>query len=419
MGMDKKIERKWYEKRQVWWSAGSAVVAFILVYLVATTDTQSRLNVDSERITISTVEHGPFQVYIPLTGTVMPIRTVYLDAMEGGRVEAVIREAGSYVNQGDTILHLSNTSLLLDIMNREAQLFEQRNNLRNTRLAMQQNALTLKGQLLDLDRQIRSAKRTYELNQHLLGQQGVSATEYEASREEYDYLVKRRDLTIETQRQDSLFRFLQIEMLEASVDRIEANLNIVRQNLENLYVQAPVTGQLTSLNAEIGESKVRGERLGQIDILDGFKVRARIDEHYIARLELGLHGETDLAGETYRMTVRRIFPEVRDNRFDVDLEFEGQAPEGVRRGQSVHIRLELGDLTECTLLPRGGFYQSTGGRWAYVLDPSGEIAVRREIRLGQQNPRMFEVLEGLQPGDRVVTSSYDNFGDVDKLVLND
>ncbi len=417
--MDKRIERKWYEKRQVWWSAGSALVAFVLVYLVLTTDTQSRLNVDTERITISTVEHGPFQVYIPLTGTVMPIRTVYLDAMEGGRIEAVVREAGSFVNKGDTILHLSNTSLRLDIMNREAQLFEQRNNLRNTRLAMQQNALTLEGQLLDLDRQIRAAKRTYELNEHLLSQQGVSATEYEESREDYEYLTKRRDLTIETQRQDSLFRSLQIEMLEASVDRIGVNLEIVRQNLENLYVQAPVAGQLTSLNAEIGESKRRGERLGQVDIMDGFKVRARIDEHYIARLEVGLRGESDIAGTTYRMTVRRIFPEVRDNRFDVDLEFEGGAPGGIRRGQSVHIRLELGDLTECTLLARGGFYQSTGGRWVYVLDEAGEFAAKREIRLGQQNPRMFEVLEGLQPGDRVVTSPYDNFGEVDKLVLSD
>jgi HlyD family secretion protein len=418
MGMDKKIERKWYEKRQMWWSAGSAVVAFALVYLVLTTDTQSRLNVETERITISTVEHGPFQVYIPLTGTVMPIRTVYLDAMEGGRVESVFREAGSYVNAGDTILHLSNTQLLLDIMNREAQLFEQRNNLRNTRLAMQQNGLTLEGQLLDLDRQIRSAKRTFELNQHLLTQQGVSTTEFEVSQEEYEYLIKRRDLTIKTQRQDSLFRTLQIEMLEASVDRIGANLIIVRQNLENLYLQAPVTGQLTSLNAEIGESKVRGERLGQIDILDGFKVRARIDEHYISRLEVGLQGESDIAGETYQMTVRRIFPEVRDNRFDVDMEFVGGAPDDIRRGQSVHIRLELGDLTECTLLARGGFYQATGGRWVYVLDQTGEFASKRDIRLGQQNPRMFEVLEGLEPGDRVVTSPYDNFGEVDKLVLS-
>jgi len=224
---------------------------------------------------------------------------------------------------------------------------------------------------------------------------------------------------METQHQDSLFRSMQIEMLEASVDRIQANLNVVRQNLENLYLRAPVTGQLTSLNAEVGESKVRGERLGQIDILDGFKVRAGVDEYYIVRVEQGLSGEFDLAGQTYELVVSKVYPEVRDGRFEVDLEFVGAAPVDIRRGQTVHIRLELSDLTECVLLARGGFYQSTGGRWAYVLDEAGEFAIKREIRLGQQNPRMFEVLEGLEPGDRVVTSSYDNFGDVDKLVLND
>jgi HlyD family secretion protein len=339
--------------------------------------------------------------------------------MEGGRVEAVIREAGSFVNQGDTILHLSNTSLLLDIMNREAQLFEQRNNLRNTRLAMQQNALTLEGRLLDLDRQIQSAKRSFDLAELLRGKGLNSQDEFDDARDEYEYLKKRRDLTIETQRQDSLFRTLQIEMREASVERIGGNLEIVRQNLENLFLRAPVTGQLTSPNAEIGESKVRGERLGQIDILDGFKIRADIDEHYITRTQEGLHGEFDLAGESFELIVTKIYPEVRNGRFAVDMEFAGDEPREIRRGQSVHVRLELGDLTECVLLPRGGFYQSTGGRWAYVVDETGEIAARREIRLGQQNPRMFEVLEGLQPGDRVVTSSYDNFGDVDKLVLGD
>jgi len=419
MGMDRKIERQWYQKKQVWWSAGGTLVIFLIVYLILTSDTQSRLNVNTERITISTVERGPFQVYIPLTGTVMPIRTVYLDAMEGGRVEAVIREAGSFVNQGDTILHLSNTSLLLDIMNREAQLFEQSNNLRNTRLAMQQNSLRLEGELLDLDRQIQGAKRTFEVSQQLYERNLASHDEFADARDQFEYLQRRRELTMETQHQDSLFRSMQIEMLEASVDRIQANLNVVRQNLENLYLRAPVTGQLTSLNAEVGESKVRGERLGQIDILDGFKVRAGVDEYYIVRVEQGLSGEFDLAGQTYELVVSKVYPEVRDGRFEVDLEFVGAAPVDIRRGQTVHIRLELSDLTECVLLARGGFYQSTGGRWAYVLDEAGEFAIKREIRLGQQNPRMFEVLEGLEPGDRVVTSSYDNFGDVDKLVLND
>jgi len=419
MSMDRKIERKWYQKRQVWWSGGGALVVLILVTLVLTTDSQSRLNVETERITISTVERGPFQVYIPLTGTVMPIRTVYLDAMEGGRVEAVIREAGSFVNKGDTILHLSNASLLLDIMNREAQLFEQSNNLRNTRLAMQQNALDLEGQLLDLKRQLQTSERAYSQNQRLFEKRLISQDQFNDSRDQYEYVKRRHELTLESQRQDSLFRTLQIEMLEASVSRIQSNLTIVRQNFENLYLRAPVTGQLTSLNAEVGESKMRGERLGQIDILDGFKVRAGVDEHYITRVQVGLEGEFDLAGKTYTLSIIRVYPEVRDGRFEVDMEFVGDVPQDIRRGQTAHVRLELSDVTECVLLPRGGFYQSTGGRWVFVLDGSGDYAVKREIRLGQQNPRMFEVLDGLQPGDRVVTSSYDNFGDVDKLVLND
>ena len=419
MSMDRKIERRWYQKRQYWWTGGGGLIVLVLIILVLTTDSQSRLNVETERITISSVEHGPFQVYIPLTGTVMPIRTVYLDAMEGGRVEAVLREAGSFVNKGDTILHLSNASLLLDIMNREAQLFEQSNNLRNTRLAMQQNALDLEGQLLDLKRQMQTAERSFTQNQRLFERQLISQDQFNDSRDQYEYVKRRLELTLESQKQDSLFRTLQIEMLEASVERIQTNLTIVRQNFENLYLRAPVTGQLTSLNAEVGESKMRGERLGQVDILDGFKIRAGVDEHYITRVQVGLEGEFDLAGTTYRLGIIRVYPEVRDGRFEVDMEFLGEVPQDIRRGQTAHVRLELSDVTECVLLPRGGFYQSTGGRWAYVVDESGDFAVKREIRLGQQNPRMFEVLDGLQPGDRVVTSSYDNFGDVDKLVLND
>jgi HlyD family secretion protein len=339
--------------------------------------------------------------------------------MEGGRVEAVLKEAGSFVNKGDTILHLSNASLLLDIMNREAQLFEQSNNLRNTRLAMQQNALNLEGELLDLKRQLQTAERTFTQNQRLFERQLISQDQFNDSRDQYEYVKRRQELTLESQKQDSIFRSLQIESLEASVARIQTNLGIVRQNFENLYLRAPVSGQLTSLNAEIGESKSRGERLGQVDILDGFKVRAGVDEHYITRVQIDLKGEFDLAGKTYELGITRVYPEVRDGRFEVDMEFLGEVPQDIRRGQTAHVRLELSDVSECVLLARGGFYQSTGGRWAYVLDESGEYAVKREIRLGQQNPRMFEVLEGLQPGDRVVTSSYDNFGDVDKLVLSD
>jgi HlyD family secretion protein len=419
MGMDRKIEKKWWSRKRIIQLFSITVFLVFIFYLLFFTDASSRLNVSSERITISEVFQGPFQVYIPLSGTVLPIKTVYLDAIEGGLVEKVVREAGSYVNKGDTILYLTNTNLLLNIMYREAGLFEQRNNLRNTRLAMQRNSLTLEAELAELDYRISIAGRKFERNQKLLENDLIAEEEFEDSRDTFEYLKKNRDLTVKTQYQDSIFRNQQIQMLEQSVERIQANLEFVRQNMENLILRAPVSGQLTSLNAEVGQSKQQGERLGQIDILDGFKVRAEIDEYYIARLEVGLSGNFDLAGTTYQLKVTKIYPEVRDGRFAVDMEFASDLPEDIRRGQTVHIRLALGDLSECLQLARGGFYQNTGGNWAYVIDESGAIAVKREIRLGRMNPKVFEVLEGLSAGDRIITSSYDNFGDVDKIVLKE
>jgi HlyD family secretion protein len=418
MGMDRAIEKKRWNRRRIIQWGGIVVIAFLFIYVFLISRGESRLNVESNRITISEVTRGPFQVYIPITGVVLPIRTVYLDAIEGGRVERVFREAGSYVTEGDTLLQLANTNLLLDIMNREAQLFEQRNNLRNTRLAMQRNSLELEGELAELEYQLAKARRTYEQNEKLVQGKMISTEVFENSRDEYEYLKKRLDLTHRTQEQDSIFRQLQIEMLEASVDRIQANLKIVRQNVENLFVKAPVSGRLTSLNAEIGESKSQGERLGQIDILDGFKVRAEVDEHYIARVDVGLTGRFELAGKEYELRLTKIYPEVSDGRFEVDLEFVGEPPADIRRGQSLHVRLELGSPTESVQIARGGFFRSTGGNWIYVVDPSGDYATKREIRLGRQNPQAFEVLDGLDVSEKVITSSYDNFGDVDRLILS-
>ncbi len=418
MGLDRKIEKSFWSRKNVIRYGAVVLVVAVLIFLVVTGDSSSRLNVDAERHTISSVRCGPFQVYIALPGTVSPIKTIYLDAIEGGRVEKVVREAGSLVEKGDTILHLANTNLLLDIMNREAQLFEQRNNLRNTRLAMQQNALTLEGQLAQLDYEIDVSERQYQLDSQMLARNHGSETAYKNSRAEYNYNRKRRDLTLRTQRQDSLFRSLQIEMLEASVDRIQGNLEIVRRNLDNLFLTAPATGRLTSLNAEIGESKARGQRLGQIDILDGFKVRVPIDEHYISRVDVGLRGTCEVAHEEYELEITKKNYEVRDGRFEVDMEFVGEAPADIRRGQTIHLRLALTESSEALLLPRGAFHRNTGGNWAYVVDRSGEFAVKREIDLGNMNPQVFEVMGGLEEGEQVITSSYDSFGDVEKLILS-
>ncbi|MCP4633338.1 MAG: HlyD family efflux transporter periplasmic adaptor subunit [candidate division Zixibacteria bacterium] len=416
--MDRVLDKKRFTPKLIAKLAVLTFILFILVYAFICTDTRSSFNVQTERLTISTVEYAPFQVYIAITATVLPIKTVYLDAIEGGRVETIFREVGK-VEKGDSLLQLTNSRMLLDIMNREAQLFEQRNNLRNTRLNMEQNKLALQEQLAELNYKIKTSERIFKRNEQLYQKNLIPKDELDQSKEKHEYLMKKHELTIKSQQQDSVFRAMQIEMLEESVVRIGANLVIVKKNLDNLLLKAPVSGHLTSLNAEIGELKSSGERLGQIDILDGFKVRAAIDEHYITRVTTGLRGAFELAGETYQLAVTKMYPEVIDGRFEVDLEFVEEAPADIRRGQSVHIRLELGDLTEAILIPRGGFYRKTGGQWVYAIDPSGNFAIKRDIKPGRQNPRMLEILEGLEPGEQVITSSYDNYGDAEKLILND
>lgn len=245
----------------------------------------------------------------------------------------------------------------------------------------------------------------------------IARQEYEQAQDQYEYYLKQKELAEETFQQDSLFRQIQIEQLQSSLNRMQANLSVVKQKLESLTLHAPISGLLTSLNAEIGESKRPGERLGQIDVLDSFKVRAGIFEYYIARIELGRTGSFDLSGATYSLIVKKIFPEVREGRFEVDLNFIDGTPSGIRRGQTLHIRLNLGVLKQAVLLPEGGFYQKTDGQWVYILDKFGDYAYQRKIKIGQHNTQVYEILEGLEPGEQVITSSYDNFGDKDKLIL--
>jgi HlyD family secretion protein len=417
MSMDRKIEKKKWTLKRIAMLAGAGAFLLLVLYGFFFRDASSRLNVESERITISEVQRGPFQEYIPITGTIIPIKTIYLDAVEGGRVEKVYIEAGSNVKQGDKILQLTNTNMLMDVMYREAELFQQDNNLRNTRLAMEQNRLSLRAGLVDLDYQIKRLERAYHRDDELLKKNLIALQQYQDTKDQYEYNLKRRELAMESFVQDSVFRNTQIHQLEASLERMKQNLALVKRNMENLTLRAPVDGQLTSLNAEIGELKSPGERLGQVDIMDGFKVRANVDEHYLARVGVGLAGEFEFADNTHRVMTQKVFPEISEGRFEVDMIFVDAEPEGIRRGQTAHIRLQLGDPSQAILLPRGGFYQQTGGQWVFVVNKSGDLAVKRAIRLGRQNPQVFEVLEGLELGDRVITSSYDNFGEIEKLVL--
>jgi HlyD family secretion protein len=415
--MDKIIEKKKWTPKKILWIAIGSIFGILIIYNIFFGDHTSKFNVQKDRISIEAVQNDYFQDYITQTGTVEPISTIYLDAIEGGRVEELLIEEGTMVSKDDNILRLSNTNLHLDIMNREANLAEQINNLRNTRLSMEQNKLSLKRQMLDLDYQIGVQKRDYENSIDLFSEKYISDKEFEETKEKYNYLVKTRELVIENQKADSLFREIQVAQLENSVDQMEMNLEFVRQKLENLNVKAPVGGLLVSVNAEIGEAIGTGQRLGQIHVLDEFKIRLEIDEHYISRVNANLIGQFDFTGSTYDLKIKKIYPEVRNGRFGVDLVFTGDIPDHIRTGQTFRVKLELGESEMAILVPRGGFYQSTGGQYIFVLDPTEKFAIKRDIRLGRMNPRYYEVLEGLEAGERVIISSYDNFGKAEKLIM--
>lgn len=417
MGMDRKIKKKKWPPKRI---AGlAAVVIFIglVIYVFLFKFSKSTLNVKKERITVSTVTEGPFQEFIPIIGNVLPIDTVFIDADEGGRVENIFVRAGTIVEKGDPILELANTDLLLTIMWREAELFQQTDNLRRTRLSLEQYRLQLNQELTQIDNLLLQQQRTYERYKELRKDSLISEHEYELAKDQYEYLVKRKELTIESQRNEMKFRTTQIDALVAQLKRMESNLEVAQEKLGNLTIRARVSGHLTSLDVELGQSKAPGQRLGQIDVLSGFRVRASIDQHYITRVEVGRTGQFPYADHSYKLVVKKIYPEVRDGRFDVDMEFAEKEPEGIRRGLTLHIRLELGDISEALLLAKGGFYSSTGGNWVYVLDDSESVATKRSIRLNRQNTEVYEVLSGLSPGEKVITSSYESFGKMERLIL--
>ncbi len=419
-GMDRRVEKKTWTPKRIALIVGVVLFVALIAWALLGQGGGRRLNVERDRLTISTVERGTFQEYVSVTGNALPLRTIYLDAVVGGQVEEKFVEEGAVVAAGQPILRLSNDQLTLQTLGNEAQLAEQINNIRNTRLALDQNELNLRQQLTQLEYDLTRLRREYERSRELFDRRVIAEQEFQQIRDEYEYTQRRLALTRQGYRQDSLARSMQLQQMDGQLTRLQQNLALVQTTTDNLVVRAPLAGQLTALDAEVGASKPAGSRFGQIDDLDGVKVRVPIDEHYIARVAPGQTGQTTVAGRDYALVVTKVFPEVRDGRFEVDMEFAdrgGDAVPDVRRGQSLRIRLELGDSTEALLLPRGGFFTTTGGNWVYVLTEDGDEAVRHPIRLGRQNPQFFEVAEGLQPGDRVVTSGYDTFGDADRLVL--
>lgn len=413
--MDRKIERK--PALPVKWiilSLAGAVLLYLGVIAVFSAGSQT-LNVERNRLVISEVILAPFQENITISGTIVPQRSIFMDAIEGGRVERIYVEAGSFVHQGDTLLVLSNNNLQLDMMNRESQILEQINTLRNTRLQLQQQRLSLRSDLLAHQTELSQRQRDYNRDSTLYVRDLVARHQFEESRNRYHEALSRTALFREQLALDSLSIENQFQHIDASIENMIRNLDMVSRMGESLVVTAPISGQLTSLDAEIGESKTQGQRIGQIDITDSYKIRAVVDEIYLARLETGQTAEFDFAGSTHSLTVTRIYPEVSDGRFQIDLDFAGNIPESVRRGQSVRVRLALSDFSEAVLVPRGGFFQSTGGQWLFVVNDQSTEAVRRPIRLGRQNSQFFVVEEGLEPGERVITSGYDTFGNANQI----
>lgn len=415
--MDRKIKKsKWTIKRISVIAVSTAFVLF-LIYSFALAPGGSKLKVDLEKINVATVHEGEFREFIPVDGNVLPIKTIRLDAIEGGVVERKFNEGGVLIEKGDTILKLSNNNLLQNYVREETQVFRLVNDLENTKLNLRRNQFELQRRLTELDYQIAAARDNLERSEPLFKEKVVSEQEYLNIKREFNRLVSNRKIEIESQKFDSINTRLQISQLGATLERTKSNLIIIRGNLDNLYVKAPIRGRLSSVDVEVGESISVGQNIGQIDDVSGFKVRANIDEHYISRIYEGLLGTFEFAGKSYGLELKKLYPEVNNGLFQVDMAFTQGIPEGIRRGQTLQIRLQLSENITAIQIPRGSFYNTTGGNWVFVLDPSEEFATKRKIRLGRQNPRYYEVLEGLTPDEKVVVSSYDGYTDKDRLVF--
>ena len=416
-GHDRQIRKKTWTPRRLILAGGAAVVLAFVGIAIWSVAGGSKLKVDFERITVGTVILAPFQELVLVNGNVLPLATVFLDAVEGGRVEEVFVQEGAVIEKGEPILRLSNNTLELSLINADAQRIEQLVRLDDIRFRMKQRSLDLRQQMAEMDYRIRELELKHARVEPMFKKRVISEEEYDAVRLELDYWLNNKRLTLEGFRQDSLQMVSQLAQMESRIRRMDANYEVVQRILDDLTIRASVTGQLTALEAEIGDVRSGGFRFGQIDVTDGFKVRAGVDEFYIARVQRGQKATTKpIDGQTFPMRVTRVYPEVTTGRFEIDLEFSEDVPATIRRGQTIRFALEFSAPEEAVLVPRGGFYQSTGGQWVFVIGNTGDYAVRHPVRLGRQDGQHYEVLEGLSPGDRVVTSSYDTFGNVDRLI---
>jgi len=415
--VDRVIAKKTWSRKRILTIVGIVGILILIGGSYYLTSGKSRLNVQAERITVSEIKSGPFREFIPVNGVVLPITTIYLDALEGGRVEEKYVEDGAVMKKDQPILRLSNTDLQLSLVNQQTAVYNLLTQMQISQNAAQQNTVNRLNQLTDANSQLKEAERVYKLNKSLYEQKAIGAQEFKQSENNYNYLSEKKRLSEQIMKQDSVSGNQQLKQASQSYKGSQEALNVMQKKVGDLIVRAPVDGQLTSLDAEIGQSKNKGERLGQIDILSGFKVKVDIDEHYLSRIYTGLMGEFSFAGKDYKLKITKVYSQITNGRFQVDMEFVGEIPQGIRRGQTLQIRLALSDEITALLLPRGGFFQETGGNWIFKVADNGKVAYKVDIKLGMQSPDYYQVLEGLKAGDKVVTSSYENYKNMQELVI--
>lgn len=418
--MDKPIEKKKgialaFSKKALPYWFGAMMAAFILWLIFR--DDASTLRVNGDTLTFSEVRSGEFNDYIRISGQVHPMTTIQISPREAGIVEEIIAEEGSFVKAGDVIIKLSNDDLDLQILNSEANLAEKENTLRNTMISMEQQKMQLSLDILELQTEVKRKGRALESQRRLFDDGLIGKEEYLRSEEDYTLFCKKLEVTLARAEQDSVYRSVQIKQMRESLENMKLNMQMIRKRKDNLAVKAPIDGELGLLEVALGQSIGSGSKIGQINELGSFKIEAQIDEHYIDRVSAGLTATFERQNETYDAVIRKVYPEVRSGKFQADFKFSGEQPSNVRTGQTYYLNLQLGQPESAILIPRGTFYQKTGGKWIYVVDPEGGKAVKREIRIGRQNPQFYEVLEGLEPGEKVITSGYDNFGDNEVLVF--
>lgn len=413
--MDKKIKKKIWTTKRIVTILGSGGVIFLILQVFVFADGAAKLNVDLEKISVQAVVEGPFQEYIPIEGNVQPKATFFLDAKVGGNVQDKFLEGGVEVKKGDTILKLENSNLEMQYIGQQTATNRLRNEIENTNNNLAQSLFRSNAQVINIDFDIDQAKDLYTRNKQLYRDSVISEQDYLNSKRAFDRLIAQRVNTIRTKEFDSLNAVNQVNQNTQRLVTSQESLKIVEGQLDDLYVTAPVDGLLSTVNAEIGQSIGQGNTIAQIDDLNGFKIQANVDQHYLPRVYEGLRGTYDFAGSTYNLEIRKKFPEINNGTFVVEM--IGDVPDGVRRGQTISIRLQLSEEKNAIQIPRGSFFQTTGGNWIFVLDESGEFATRRQIRIGNQTPRHYEVLEGLEPGEKVIFSSYEGYEDKDKLII--